>query len=575
MPAKTDTPHRQFDNQGILALPSDTLLGAHQDLIDRIKLCFGMDRTSFDQSIMPLLRRFALTVHLLPCTANNFFSVPGGLLRIGLETAFYALQGTDAHIFSGRSTISERTHLEPRWQRATFIAGLCCELHRLFGQFIVTDAAGKEWMPYLAPLSHWLQQHTIERYYLKWQPNAHEHRALGLFAVPFVVTTDDLQDLAANHSQIVPHMLAAIAGIPTLRGHNVLESLVRRALALVIDRDLHSAVERHGKPQSGAHLERYLIDVLRYLAASLPSWRPNTEKSRLWFGEDGMYLVWPNAFEDVCKQLEADELSGIPKNPKALLEILLASELLVLQEQGSALWRIYPSAGAASLDAVKLTSAGILYANINDFPEPIPVSLLKPSATSQQISGRRQPTDPCADQRGSAASPTVKGKTEHHDEVVTSTVFPFHGEITQKPEQLSLLNDVRTNSSSQNEQVSSTDASLRVSLPSEAPSRKKLVLTAPLRLPLAIRKALQDILSTLDAGSDPEVSWMDDGLFVPFAALKSRKVDAPAALRALNETAMLAVSTPVTGSFRGKEASGVLIALHYIQAISPEEPPRC
>jgi conjugal transfer pilus assembly protein TraI len=136
---------------GFAALPVAELLASAEDLIARIRLCFGIDRGSFDSDVQPLLHRYAAYVHLLPATADNYFSAPGGLLRLGLEVAFFSLQGTDAHIFSGRSTISARRQLEPRWRQATFIGGLCCELHRVLSHVIVTDAGGDEWPAYLTP----------------------------------------------------------------------------------------------------------------------------------------------------------------------------------------------------------------------------------------------------------------------------------------------------------------------------------------------------------------------------------------------------------------------------------------
>jgi hypothetical protein len=39
----------------------------------------------------------------------------------------------------------------------------------------------------------------------------------------------------------VPHLLASISGIPVYREHNILDELVRRSLALVIDRNLRPA----------------------------------------------------------------------------------------------------------------------------------------------------------------------------------------------------------------------------------------------------------------------------------------------------------------------------------------------
>lgn len=541
MPAKTEhtaCAPRLPSEPGIPALPIETLLETQQDLIARIKLCFGMDRAQFGQSVMPLLTRYAATVHLLPCTADDFFSIPGGLLRIGLETAFYALQGSDAHIFSGRATITERTRLEPRWRRATFIAGLCCELHRTFSQFTVADSSGNEWNPYLAPLAQWLHRHGAEQYFLTWKPNAYEHRALGLFAVPFVVTAEDLQDLDGGHSQAVPHMLAAITGTPTLHGINTVESLVRRALALAIDCDLRAMAGRSGKPRQGSHLERYLTDTLRHLAASLASWRANAEKSRLWYGADGMFLLWPNAFEDLRRFLESSELPGIPKAPEAVMETLVAAGHFVQREQGGALWGIYPPGSKTALNAVKIASPGILFANTDGYPVALHAALMEPSGITPLVPTPQHPAQ-ALDLPAPGSAPAQHVKPEQLP-LPTSTVQPTAHQQDKPP-------------------------------PSPAlPPRIKPTLLAPLRLPLNVRNALQAILSTLGTGSSPEASVMDGGLFVPLPAFKARKVDAPAAIRALAEVGMLAMQAPVTRTFQDKEADGVLIAPQFFQGLPSE-----
>ncbi|MCB2020599.1 MAG: TraI domain-containing protein, partial [Burkholderiaceae bacterium] len=195
---------------GFAALPVDELPAQNADLIARIKLCYGSDRDGFERDVLALIRRYAAYVHLLPATADNYFSSPGGLLRLGLETAFFSLQGTDAHIFSGRSTISVRRQLEPRWRLATFIGGLCCELHRVLSHAIVTDADGNEWPAYLQPLADWLTRRGAERYFVRWRPNAIETRGLGVFALAHVVPADTLQFLNDDNAVIVPHLLASI-----------------------------------------------------------------------------------------------------------------------------------------------------------------------------------------------------------------------------------------------------------------------------------------------------------------------------------------------------------------------------
>ena len=127
---------------GIAACSVDDLLASEAELLQRFKYCYGCDAETFERDIVAPIRRYASYVNLLPATADNFFCSAGGLFRLGLEVAFFALQGTDAHIVSGRATISVRKDLEPRWRRATFLAGLCSELHRTLCAATVTDDQG-------------------------------------------------------------------------------------------------------------------------------------------------------------------------------------------------------------------------------------------------------------------------------------------------------------------------------------------------------------------------------------------------------------------------------------------------
>ncbi|WP_406625186.1 MobH family relaxase [Acidovorax sp. SDU_ACID1] len=327
---------------GFEALPLPAILASHEHLLNRTKLCFGADRPTFERELMPLVRGYAGFVHLLPATANNYFHTPGGLLQLGLETAFFSLQGTDAHIFSGRATITERRALEPRWRIATYIGGLCCELHRVLSHLIVTTADGEEWPAFLGGLTDWLAQQRADRYFVRWRPNAQESRGLGLFALPHVIPAEVLQSLGEGNAIILPQLMASIGGVPQYREHNVLDELVRRSMALVIDRNLLASADRYGTPQYGSHLERYLVDALRRLAAGHSAWTPNREKSRVWFGPEGLFLVWPGAAEDVLSLLESDQLAGIPKSPHTLLDLLLEAAVFVAPDATRQTWPILP-----------------------------------------------------------------------------------------------------------------------------------------------------------------------------------------------------------------------------------------
>src|SRR5688572_24101348 len=72
---------------GIPATPVAEVLETHRDLTDRIKMCYGVDWTTFEREILCLIKRYAEFVHLLPATPDNYFNNVGGLLQMGLEVA--------------------------------------------------------------------------------------------------------------------------------------------------------------------------------------------------------------------------------------------------------------------------------------------------------------------------------------------------------------------------------------------------------------------------------------------------------------------------------------------------------
>ena len=506
---------------GCAAVPVDELLASVDDLVARIRLCFGLGREDFANDVQPLLRSYASYVHLLPATADNYFSAPGGLLKLGLEIAFFSLQGTDAHIFSGRATISERRQLEPRWRLATFVGGLCCGLHRVLSHVVVTDSLGGQWPAYLKPLSAWLADRGCERYFVRWRPNADESRGLGLFALPLVVPSSTLQFLDENNTVIVPHLLASVSGTPLYRGANVLDSLVRRSLALVIDRHLQPNAGSCGAPPLGSHLERYIVDAMRRLSSSHSSWVPNRERSRTWFAPDGLFLVWPQSAADVLALLDADQLPGIPKAPETVLDLLLAAGVLASQDDGHATWTILPPGAKAPLQAVKLSSPELLLSGL----DPQPQVLAKPIVCRAVAT---KPADSAA-----PASPQAPLGTQY------SLLEPAIAE-------------------------DGTPA------PPAAPAPPAFSLNAPLRLNPAVRDALAAIVHTLNGpGSEAAARTVAAGLFVPLTAFERHGTQPALAIRALADLRMLALPErgrppTVSHDFGGQAALGLVIAPQFV-----------
>ena len=522
-------------DSGLPAIAAVEVIAPQVEWMKRLRYAYGADQATFDRDIGSVVERYAQYVHLLPATPDAYFRGAGGLFRMGLETGFVALQATDGAIFSGRQTITQRATLEPRWRYATFIAGLLSELHRALSHFIVTDAQGREWPAYLQPLALWLQEKKSNRYYVRWLPKPQEARALGVVAMYHIVTPAIMQYLAEGNSVVVPHLMASLSGTVPYREANTLDQLVRRSAALVIDRDLRCNVDLYGKPQLGSHLERYLVDAMRRLVAEA-KWVPNAEKSRLWYGQDGMFLLWPQAAADMLELLRQDQLPGIPQAPATIAEILGAAGVIEPRAEGSFLWDVFVPTAAASASSIRVSSPLLLLAAMDDASAPLQRELLKPG---------------------------VADKTIH------ST--PAHAQLTLPIPQPAAVTPVPEPTPAQQRPHDGNEASL-AQAPSPLPA--PVALIAPPRLNPAVRDAVQQIIATLDSPALPLAAFVIElGVFVPLEEFERRSVDPALAVRALSDARMLAAdprhpqSKTLSRTFQDESIFGLVLAPHCIAGL--------
>jgi conjugal transfer pilus assembly protein TraI len=400
---------------------------------------------------------------------------------------------------------------------------------------IVVDADGNEWPAYLTPLATWLAERGVQRYFVRWRAQAPEARSLGLLALPHVVEHAVLQNLSAGNTVIVPHLLASVGGLPVYREPNVLDGLVRRSLALVIDRNLKASADRYGSPQFGSHLERYLVDALRRLASAEPAWVPNRDKSRVWYGSDGLFLIWPQCAADAQALLEADQLPGIPKCADTVLDLLLAAGVAEPRDRSHNTWLIQPPGSKVPLDAIKLTSPAILWTE----PEA------SPPALDGRLVTTLEPTRTTTATAGSVPPPTPRG-------------------------QLSLLEAAHPDSAAG---VSPPSALGTVSPADEEAAASKIALQAPMRLNPAVRDALRSIVATLNGDARAAAACtVANGIFVPLVELERRGLQPALVMRALGDLRMLVhadANRPPTTSrdFGGAVTVGLILDPRFVTGV--------
>jgi len=542
----TSDSSRYTTPSAIQVLPVSSILAENSELIGRIKLCYGVDRQTFERDLLPLISGYAAYVHLLPATPAGFFSEPGGLLRMGLETGLYSLQGTDGHIFAGRSTISVRRQLEPRWRLATFIAGMCAELHRAMTQVTALTSQDHRWPAYLAPLWTWLADQRAQNYYVQWDSAKQMTRSTGLLAIAMVVPQPVIAYLAQHNHSIVPQLLQCVGGLRAYVDRNVLDDLVQRALALVIDQDLKARASRGGMQAAGDHLERYLVTALRRVAATHTSWIPNSEKSRVWLGRDGLYLAWPAAADDLRRQIELEQWQGMPRTPESLLEALLTTGLAQAHRMNQPLWPIQPPRSKTPIDALKLVSALVLYGGDADVPDiaEFELTITAPALTPAPCGERAQMRANDSPTPSGTLSTTQQPAADPEQAPVTAQ--PAHAQEAMHPSNTQLPPP-----------------------PPPLPSVRR-TLRAPIRLAPNIRDALSVIIDSLNGGLLPaQCSVADGGYFIPIRIFDQLGLQAPTVVRALDEARMLlhppsGGSPNIAGILDGETIPGVILLDRHV-----------
>jgi len=520
----------------------DEILESNRELLGRIKLCYGCDSASFNTDLLGPIRQYVQYVNQLPATMDSYFTEPGGLARIGLETAFYALQATDSQIFAGRETISNRRVLEPRWRRATFIAGLCNELHRTLSHVRVADAKGREWQAYLMPLSRWAKERGVSAANVRWQA-AQESRALGLFALPMIIPAETMVDLAMDNATIVPHMLASIAGATMYHEHSVMYRLVRHAAALVIHRNLRAS-DGYRAARPALHMARYLVEAMRDLVLSHHGWQPNIGRSRLWYGQDGLFLVWPNGINDVVKLLEDERLPGIPDSASGVLDILEAADLVRAQSADCRVWTIYPPGAPEPLEAIRFAAPFTILGVITPRAAPLPVQLtVRPEASDPAAPPTTErpdqsiPADQSADQDDATSmNGAAPSKASNRRRQAIQLTLPEMDEVSELPGPGDPQEPKRAAAMAP---TASGRGKKQRTHGGEA-MKGRATFSAPMRLNPEVATALAEIVGTLEGGTPAACQLDGTVLFVPLGELARRGIDARRAQRALGDAGMLA-----------------------------------
>jgi len=306
--------------KGLPVANIDRLLDSQEEMTRRIRAALGFPRETFDQLVLPVLENYAAFVHLLPASESHHHRGAGGLLRHGLEVAFWATQASENVIFSMEGTPQSRRDNEPRWRLAACLSGLLHDVGKPLSDVSVTDQPGNlTWNPYYESLYAWAQRHQVERYFLRWRDSRHKrHEKFSLLAIDRLIPQDTMGYLSASDGQIIQSLLEAISGagvnepVTRLMLNADRQSVAQDMKQSRLDTDLHAL---------GVPVERYVFDGIRRLIAA-GTWRVNVPAARVWVLRHGVFITWKK-LDDLYALFERDSIPGIPRDADTLADILI------------------------------------------------------------------------------------------------------------------------------------------------------------------------------------------------------------------------------------------------------------
>ena len=350
---------------GVPSEPLDYVLGSQREAIAEITAALGLagkhNAETANAMVAAPISHYAAMVHLLPASEDGHFKGTGGLFRFGLDCGLQAIRVANRRVLT-RAAPEERKRMERLWTYAAFLAGLFSESVTTLSTVSVYSEKGEAWHPGAEPLMEWLARLKVRHYHITWAKAVDANMMLAIAGK--AIPTPQSQYLAAGEKDILSTLISALHDINDLA--NPISRIVNGIRTRMIMKDLAGDATRYGKPVAGMHLAPWLVDSMRHLLDK-QHWRVNEANGRVWYGADGVYLVWPLAAHDLRSQLKENQSPFVPSTVDILAEIMMGAGIIAGTPPSSWLFEIgVPQAEGAALkyySAVRLGNPEVLFKN--------------------------------------------------------------------------------------------------------------------------------------------------------------------------------------------------------------------
>ena len=342
--------------KGLPVVPPERLLNTQKELLEHIANTAIATPEILKRYYIPALQRFASFAHLLPASQSHHHRSAGGLLRHSMEVALWALQSADKVLLDSARTPALRREMEPRWQLAVFLAGLCHDAGKPVTDVTVSNRERSAvWKPIKEDLYEWASRNQVSAYFLEWREGrARQHTVLSNLIADRMIGAGMLEWIEEGGTELIVWLMESLADNPG--PGNRLHDLVIKADQASVERDLKTLGVAMAGYELGVPVERHLTDVMRRFIQE-GRWLVNEPGARLWHIDGGIYLVWPAAGEEIARQINEDGIPGIPRTPDGILDMLVERKMASIREDASPenrLWKIAPAVLTEKIPDLKL-----------------------------------------------------------------------------------------------------------------------------------------------------------------------------------------------------------------------------
>lgn len=355
-------------------LTSEYLLGLQEDLYTKMLGGVGLPFDQFNELVRPVILNYSRFVHLLPASENHHHCGPGGLLRHGMEVAFFTMNATKNSAFDSRRPPSERSRRAIRWN----VAGLLCGLLHDTGKavtdmHVVFPPEGLRWIHSENTIEEWAQEHNLSKYYIEWQKGRHNRHIQKSYALVMkLCPPTTLTWLIEGGEDILDALMDAIVGNE--------DSALYRPLMTADGRSTQLDMASGEAPQfmTGVPVMKLVTSAMTRLVQD-GTWLCNQPGARVWSTTQGVFIAWNNGAQEIINLILEDKVEAIPRTPNALLMRLIDQSVAERNPEGEMYWEVAPDCIQKSdkpliLRCMKLASADTLFP-YDPVPPPVGVRL--------------------------------------------------------------------------------------------------------------------------------------------------------------------------------------------------------